>query len=87
MRKIGALVIIYSSLVSLASAQRQKDSLQTDLIEVLSKSFSISTKEKPQKRKGFYFSIVPVTTTAGGKRILVSSINIAFRLGKEDSTN
>jgi len=87
MRKLGAFAIIYSSLVSLASAQRQEDSLQTDLIEVLSKSFSISTKEKPQKRKGFYFSIVPVTTTAGGKRILVSSINIAFRLGKEDSTN
>jgi outer membrane protein assembly factor BamA len=57
------------------------------LIEVLSKNLNISTKEKPQKRKGFYFSIVPVTTTAGGKRILVSSINIAFRLGKEDSTN
>ncbi len=87
MRKLGAFIIIYSSLVSLAFGQWQTDSVETDLIEVLSKSLSISTKEKPQKRKGFYFSIVPVTTTAGGKRILVSSINIAFRLGKEDSTN
>ncbi len=63
-----------------------KDS--TDLIEVLVKALHISIKEKPPGKKRVSFSVIPVSTTSsGGNKIFVSSINAAFILGNEDSTN
>ncbi len=71
-----------------AQSHRKKDNVrQTDLIEVIVKTFNISVKEKHPDRKRVSFSIVPVsTTTSAGNKMLVSSINAAFILGHKDST-
>ena len=60
----------------------------TDIIDVLVKAFNISTKEKTPDKKKVSFSIIPVSTvSSGGDKVFVSSINAAFVLGHEDSTN
>jgi outer membrane protein assembly factor BamA len=69
-------------------SQTNKKVKQTDLIEVLVKALHINIKEKPADRKRISFSIAPASTTSsGGSQILVSSVNAAFTLGHEDSTN
>ena len=61
---------------------------QTDLIEVTIKALHLTFKEKPPGKKRVSFSFIPVSTTSsGGNKIFVSSINAAFILGPEDSTN
>ena len=60
---------------------------QTDVVEVLSKAFHLSTKPTPTGKKRVAFSIIPATTSSGGKQILFSSINAAFVLGKDEKTN
>ncbi len=85
------LLLICFTIVCQSTAQinqKNKKVKQTDLIEVLVKAFHINVKQKPPDRKRISFSIVPVSTTSsGGSQILVSSINAAFTLGHEDSTN
>ena len=89
--KIRLLLFLFSSLVLTESvwAQKKKSTTQeqTDLIEILVKAFHISTKPKPPDGKRVAFSIVPTTEASGGKRVLVSSINAAFIIGREEKTN
>jgi hypothetical protein len=68
--------------------KKEKAVKQTDLVEIIVKTFNISRKQKTPDKKPVSFSIIPISTTnSGGKQILVSSINAAFVLGKEEKTN
>ena len=87
------LSIIFLSNIHVV-AQQQKVSTtdtstpdQIDLIDVLLKAFHISTKPKTAEAKKISFSIIPNTTSSGGKRIFVSSVNAAFVIGNEEKTN
>jgi outer membrane protein assembly factor BamA len=74
----------------LASEVRAQRSLatQTDLLEIIVKTFNISVEEKQPSEKRISFSVAPVSTKrAGGRKIFVSSINAAFIIGNPDSTN
>lgn len=69
-------------------AQKKTATKQTDLVEILVKTFKISRKPKPPDSKPVSFSVIPISTTnSGGKQILVSSFNAAFVLGKDEKTN
>ena len=84
------LIFLIQPRVSLAQvrASTAPKIKQTDLIEVIVKALHITFKEKPLGKKRVSFSFIPVSTTSsGGNKIFVSSINAAFILGPEDSTN
>ncbi|MCE2997139.1 MAG: hypothetical protein ACK5RG_04880 [Cyclobacteriaceae bacterium] len=69
-------------------AQKKVATKQTDLVEIIVKTFKISRKPKPPDSKPVSFSVIPISTTnSGGKQILVSSFNAAFVLGKDEKTN
>ncbi|CAN5320310.1 hypothetical protein BH09BAC3_BH09BAC3_12030 [soil metagenome] len=76
------------STAQINQSKRSNKHPQTDIIEVLVKALKIRIPQKAPDRKRVSFSIIPVSTTSsGGDKILVSSINAAFTLGHIDSTN
>jgi hypothetical protein len=84
------ILFVIPALFSASSAfgQKKKVVKQTDLLEIITNTFNISRKAKPPDSKPVSFSIIPISTTnSGGKQILVSSINAAFVLGKDEKTN
>jgi hypothetical protein len=92
MRKLKkSLFCIFVCFTTVSAAQMRTTSpkvKQKDLIEVMVNAFNIKVKEKPPGKKRVSFSIIPVSTTSsGGDKIFVSSINAGFILGHEDSTN
>lgn len=81
------VAIIFFSPSGHSQTKNKYPNKQTDIVEVLVEAFHISTKPKPAGKKRVAFSIIPATTSSGGKQILFSSINAAFVLGKEEKTN
>ena len=84
MRKLKqSLFFVFIGITTFSTAQIRTTApkvKQTDLIEVLVNAFNIKVKEKPPGKKQVSFSIVPVSTTSsGGNKIFVSSINAGFR--------
>jgi outer membrane protein assembly factor BamA len=84
---VSILVLASLLLTQRLPAQTDPPANQTDLLEILVKALNISVKEKPPGEKRVSFSVVPTTSSTGGKRIFVSAINAAFILGHKDSTN
>ena len=84
------LCIILSLLFSVCSnleAQIDSKAREKDLIDIFSGIFEKPNKKKPEVARKVSFSIIPTSSTNGGKRVFVSSINAAFVLGNKDSTN
>lgn len=60
----------------------------TDILEILVRELHIKVTPKKPGEHRLSFSVIPVSaSSAGGNKILVSSINVAFTLGSPDSTN
>jgi hypothetical protein len=59
-----------------------------DLIDMVRHRLHVHVPQKPRIKNRLNFSFIPVATTgtAGGNKVLVSSINVAFILGNPDST-
>jgi hypothetical protein len=87
-RKLLLTLLIFSMLSATRSvAQPGLSPDKTDLIEILVKVLHLSTKPKPSGKNKISFSVIPTTSSNGGKTIFVSAINAAFIIGNNDSTN
>jgi outer membrane protein assembly factor BamA len=61
---------------------------QKDLIDLMIKTTGWKKKEKTRETKKVNFSFIPVTTSAGGNgAVVVTSVNAAFYMGNDSTTN
>jgi hypothetical protein len=80
------LILLVAERLSAQKVDKKGSQEETDILEVLVKTFNIKIPEKPPGRKRVSFSVVPSSTTSAGNKIFVSSVNAAFIMGHQDST-
>src|SRR5580704_17703949 len=85
------LIVLVLSAIVCSYAQEKNEELPTqneDISDVLTKVLKVHPREAHVRKKKIDFSVVPISSTAvaDGNKVLVSSINIAFKMDGRDST-